>query len=127
MATPDISRLKIERGDAAAALLQRGIRFCIRIEQSCNGGVPCVNQFLRFGLDEQTVTLRAMEPPELRAHACDICPKAGQWEAPDVPPQTRRYAQDEAMSNLGSANGSTVRPSPSHQPLHPSQGIRKYS
>ncbi len=48
------------------------------------------------------------EPLELRAHAGDTCPKAGQWEALDVPPQSRRYGQGEVMSNLGSAYGLTV-------------------
>ncbi|WP_246258109.1 hypothetical protein [Pararobbsia alpina] len=42
-----------------AVLNQRGIPFCMRVEQSGNGGFACVRQFLRSGLDEQIVTPRA--------------------------------------------------------------------
>ncbi|MEC5164038.1 MULTISPECIES: type VI immunity family protein, partial [unclassified Janthinobacterium] len=50
----------------------------------------------------------AHEPLELRAHAGEACPKTGQWQALDIPPQTRRFEQGEVMSNLGSAYGLTV-------------------
>ncbi|MFM9438380.1 hypothetical protein ACFDR9_005486 [Janthinobacterium sp. CG_23.3] len=49
-------------------------------------------------------------PPdgELRATAGQSCPKAGRWEALDIPPQVKSYQQDELMLNLGSAYGLTV-------------------
>ncbi|MGS0756929.1 hypothetical protein ACVBEH_21265 [Roseateles sp. GG27B] len=33
--------------------------FCMRVEQSGTGGFACVREFLRSGLPEQSVTLRA--------------------------------------------------------------------
>jgi hypothetical protein len=45
---------------------------------------------------------------ELRAKAGDPCPKAGQWQSLDLPPQTRQHQQGDVMGNLGSAYGLTV-------------------
>ncbi|WP_216350363.1 hypothetical protein [Janthinobacterium sp. LM6] len=45
---------------------------------------------------------------ELRAYAGEACPQTGQWQALDIPPQTRRFEQGEIMSNLDSAYGLTV-------------------
>ncbi|MGK5055141.1 type VI immunity family protein [Janthinobacterium sp. RB2P8] len=50
----------------------------------------------------------APEPLELRAYASEACPQAGQWQALDIPPQTRRLEQGEIMSSLDSAYGLTV-------------------
>jgi hypothetical protein len=48
------------------------------------------------------------EPLKLRAYAGEACLQAGQWQALDIPPQTRRFEQGEIMSNLDSAYGLTV-------------------
>jgi len=45
---------------------------------------------------------------ELRARAGEPCPKAGQWQTVDTPPQNRVFQQGEAMANLNSAYGLTV-------------------
>jgi hypothetical protein len=45
---------------------------------------------------------------ELRAKAGEPCPKAGQWESLDLPPQTRQYQQGDVMGDIGSAYGLTV-------------------
>lgn len=58
-----------------AVLQQRGIAFCMRVEQARGAGFPCVNQFLRSGLEEQIVTLRA--PDRLDALDYD-CPRTPQ-------------------------------------------------
>ena len=58
-----------------AALNQRGIPFCMRVEKSGNSGFTCVRDFLRSGLSEQVVTLRAVE----RRDAIDFeCPSEPQ-------------------------------------------------
>lgn len=58
-----------------AVLNQRGIAFCMRVEQAGAGGLACVRQFLRTGLDEQIVTLPAPD----RRDACDYeCPATAQ-------------------------------------------------
>ena len=53
-----------------AVLNQRGIPFCMRVEQSGNGGFACVRQFLRSGLDEQIVTLRAPDHRDAVDYEC---------------------------------------------------------
>jgi hypothetical protein len=53
-----------------AVLNQRGIPFCMRVEQSGNGGFACVRQFLRSGLDEQIVTLRAPDHRDALDYEC---------------------------------------------------------
>ncbi|WP_171984980.1 hypothetical protein [Janthinobacterium sp. LM6] len=45
---------------------------------------------------------------ELRACAGEASPQAGQWQALDIPPPTRRFEQGKIMSNLDSAYGLTV-------------------
>lgn len=47
-------------------------------------------------------------PLDLRAHAGEACPQAGQWQALDMSAQVRQYEQGEAMRNLDSAYGLTV-------------------
>ncbi len=49
-----------------------------------------------------------LEADELRAKAGDPCPKAGLWEALDVPSKRQRYEADQAMEDLKSAYGLTV-------------------
>lgn len=56
-----------------AVLNERCIHFCMRVDQSGNGGFGCLREFLRSGLDEQIVTLvrphRAMHlTTNVRAH-----------------------------------------------------------
>ncbi|WP_262421557.1 hypothetical protein [Paraburkholderia sp. UCT31] len=43
---------------------------CLRVEQSGNGGFACVRQFLRSGLDEQIVTLRAPDHRDAVDYEC---------------------------------------------------------
>lgn len=58
-----------------AALNQRPISFCMRVEKSGNSGFTCVREFLRSGLLEQLVTLRAVD----RRDAIDFeCPSEPQ-------------------------------------------------
>ncbi|MED5616887.1 hypothetical protein [Janthinobacterium sp. P210005] len=45
---------------------------------------------------------------ELHAYAGEACPQTGQWQALDIPPQTRRFEQGEIMRNLDCAYGLTV-------------------
>lgn len=58
-----------------AALIQRGISFCMRVEKSGKSGFKCVREFVRSGLDEQIVMLRA----PTRRDATDYeCPREAQ-------------------------------------------------
>lgn len=52
--------------------------------------------------------LPEIERNELRTKAGDPCPKAGRWQAMDVPSTIREYKQDEPMENLDSAYGLTI-------------------
>jgi len=74
--------LLLDRGYPArwlvAALNQRGIPFCMRVEKSGNSGFACVRDFLRSGLTEQVVTLRA-------ADQCDVT----DFECPSEPQTVR--------------------------------------
>ncbi|MCX7289626.1 hypothetical protein [Janthinobacterium sp.] len=36
----------------------------------------------------------------MRAYAGEACLQAGQWQALDIPPQTRRFEQGEIIRNL---------------------------
>ncbi len=54
-----------------AALSQRGISFCIRVDRS---GFTCVSQFLRSGLSEQIVTLRAPDRRDVIDYECPAEP-----------------------------------------------------
>jgi len=58
-----------------AVLIQRGIHFCVRVEQSGNGGFTCVRQFLRSGLPEQIVTLRAPDRRDAIDYECPSTPQ----------------------------------------------------
>ncbi len=71
--------LLLDRGYPArwlvALLNQRGIRFCMRVEKGGDNGFACVRDFLRSGLTEQVVTLRA---PDRRDVADFGCPATSQ-------------------------------------------------
>lgn len=66
--------LLLDRGYPArwlvAALNQRGIAFCMRVEKSGNSGFACVRDFLRSGLLEQVVTLPAADPRDVLDFEC---------------------------------------------------------
>ena len=49
---------------------QRGLPFCMRVEKSGNGNFACVRDFLRSGLTEQIVTLRAPDKHDARDYGC---------------------------------------------------------
>jgi hypothetical protein len=71
--------LLLDRGYPArwlvAALNQRGIPFCMRVEKSGNSGFACVREFLRSGLVEQVVTLRAPERRDVIDFECPSAPQ----------------------------------------------------
>ena len=54
----------------AAVLSQRAIPFCMRVEKSGNTGFACVRDFLRSGLAEQIVTLRAADRRDVLDFGC---------------------------------------------------------
>ena len=58
-----------------AALNQRLIAFCMRVEKSGNSGFTCVRDFLRSGLLEQVVTLRGAERRDVRDFECPSEPQ----------------------------------------------------
>ena len=58
-----------------AALNQRGIPFCMRVEKSGNSGFTCVRDFLRSGLLEQVVTLRAADRRDVVDFECPSEPQ----------------------------------------------------
>ena len=53
-----------------AALNQRGIGFCVRVEKSGNTGFACARDFLRSPALEQIVTLRGADACDVRDFAC---------------------------------------------------------
>ena len=53
-----------------AVLNQRQIPFCMRVEMSGNSGFAVVRDFLRSGLDEQIVTLRAADARDVLDYEC---------------------------------------------------------
>lgn len=55
-----------------AALNQRQIPFCMRVD---NSGYTCVRDFLRSGLAEQVVTLRAPNQADARDYECPRAPQ----------------------------------------------------
>lgn len=57
-----------------ALLSQRGISFCIRVEKAGTGGFACVRNFLRSGLTEQVVELRAPDHDDAVDYECDRQP-----------------------------------------------------
>ena len=71
--------LLLDRGYPArwlvAALNQRGIPFCMRVEKGGNSGFACVRDFLRSGLAEQVVTLRAAERRDVLDFECPSEPQ----------------------------------------------------
>ena len=71
--------LLLDRGYPArwlvAALNQRGISFCMRVEKSGNSGFACVREFLRSGLAEQVVTLRAADRRDCLDFECPSKPQ----------------------------------------------------
>ena len=71
--------LLLDRGYPArwlvAALNQRGISFCMRVEKAGNSGFACVRDFLRSGLPEQTVTLAAADPCDVQDFECPSTPQ----------------------------------------------------
>ena len=71
--------LLLDRGYPArwlvAVLNQRGIAFCMRVEKSANSGFACVRDFLRSGLAEQVVTLRAADRRDVIDFECPSAPQ----------------------------------------------------
>lgn len=71
--------LLLDRGYPArwlvAALNQRGIPFCMRVEKSGNSGFACVRDFLRSGLLEQVVTLRGADRRDVLDFECPSEPQ----------------------------------------------------
>jgi hypothetical protein len=60
-----------------AALNQRSTSFCMRVEKSGNSGLTCVRDFLRSGLSEQVVTLRAADRRDVLDFECPGEPQPG--------------------------------------------------
>jgi hypothetical protein len=58
-----------------AALNQRDIPFCMRVEKSGTAGFACVRDFLRSGLSEQVVTLRAADRSDVSDFGCPSTPQ----------------------------------------------------
>ena len=58
-----------------AVLNQRNIPFCMRVEKSGNSGFACVRDFLRSGLLEQVVTLRAADQRDVIDFECPSAPQ----------------------------------------------------
>ena len=71
--------LLLDRGYSArwlvAALNQRGIPFCMRVEKTGNSGFACVRDFLRSGLTEKVVTLRATDRRDVIDFECPSEPQ----------------------------------------------------
>jgi hypothetical protein len=71
--------LLLDRGYPAcwlvAALNQHHISFCMRVEKSGNAGFACVRDFLRSGLGEQTVMLRAPTKRDADDYECQRAPQ----------------------------------------------------
>lgn len=71
--------LLLDRGYPArwlvAALNERGIAFCMRVDKSGNAGFTCVRDFLRSGLSEQIVTLRAPDKRDAEDFECERAPQ----------------------------------------------------
>ena len=53
-----------------AVLNQRHLPFCMRVEKSGNSGFSCVRDFLRSGLNEQVVMLRAVDRRDVLNYGC---------------------------------------------------------
>jgi hypothetical protein len=58
-----------------AVLNQRDIPFCMRVEKSGTAGFTCVREFLRSGLAEQVITLRAADRRDVLDFACPSGPQ----------------------------------------------------
>ena len=58
-----------------AVLNRLGIPFCMRVEKSGNAGFACVRDFLRSGLAERVVTLRAPNKRDAKDYGCTRVPQ----------------------------------------------------
>ena len=58
-----------------AVLNQRAIPFCMRVEKSGTAGFTCVREFLRSGLAEKVVTLRAADRRDVLDFECPSVPQ----------------------------------------------------
>ena len=58
----------------AACLVQRGIPFCMRAEKAGTSSFACVREFLRSGLAECVVQLRAPDRADARDYECEAEP-----------------------------------------------------
>lgn len=58
-----------------AALSQRGVGFCMRVERGGNAGFACVREFLHSGLDETVVTLNAPDRRDCADYECPPTPQ----------------------------------------------------
>ena len=71
--------LLLDRGYPArwlvAVLNARCISFCMRVEKSGNAGFACVRDFLRSGLSEQIVMLRAPDRRDAKDYECERAPQ----------------------------------------------------
>ena len=71
--------LLLDRGYPArwlvAVLNARRISFCMRVEKSGNAGFACVRNFLRSGLSEQIVMLRAPDRRDAKDYECERAPQ----------------------------------------------------
>jgi hypothetical protein len=71
--------LLLDRGYPArwlvAVLNARRILFCMRVEKSGNSGFACVRDFLRSGLSEQIVMLRAPDRRDAEDYECERTPQ----------------------------------------------------
>jgi hypothetical protein len=71
--------LLLDRGYPArwlvAVLNARRISFCMRVEKSGNSGFACVRDFLRSGLSEQIVMLRAPDRRDAEDYECECAPQ----------------------------------------------------
>lgn len=58
-----------------AALSRRGVGFCMRVERAGNAGFACVREFLRSGLTEAIVTLKAPDRRDCAGYECPPAPQ----------------------------------------------------
>lgn len=70
----DTDLLLLDRGYPCGWLVsvlnQRGIPFCMRVEKAGNNGFACVRDFLRSGLAEKVVMLRAPNKRDAKDYGC---------------------------------------------------------
>ena len=58
-----------------AALSQRGIGYCMRVERAVNAGFACARDFLRSGLSEAIVSLNATDRRDCADYECPSPPQ----------------------------------------------------